>query len=600
MDSGGQWRDSDKLHTLWAAQRKTRPPGFADPGHPFRHQGSADLNTYKMFLEFARALLDREGRLGMIVPSGIYSDKGSTELRELFLNESRWEWLFGFENREKVFDIDSRFKFGPVIVQKGGKTESIHAAFMRHDLGDWEDGEAHALAYPRDRVEQFSPNTRAILELQSSRDLEILEKIYANSVLLGDDGPDGWGITYSREFDMTNDSKLFPPRPQWEAKGYAPDEYGHWLKGAWRPVTDFGFREGKSLLDPQYQHWSILDRPDGLVLSRDGTQAMSLDDLQDVALPLYQGVMIGQFDYTRKAWLSGTGLRAKWEPLTWSEKHTDAQFLMSRKTYAEKAVPRYRVGFRDIARSTDSRTMICAALPPYPCGNKVPTLSTQGDPFALAALLNSWVFDWQERIRQGSASINYYIIEETPLIKPEVAQLLVGISMKLGAIAPVFSPALLNSPVTTRSQWATTAASRRRLRAIADALVASLYGLKSKDLAHILANTGLPVAALATPSVTKELPSKGFWRSEKDLAPECRHSVLSLDAMRVLEEQGLQALDSWRLDLEVLEPWQELVEDDAQFFERHAAAVKTLLGHGADTLKKRDDRLEKSQAEMWS
>ena len=87
-------------------------------------------------------------------------------------------------------------------------------------------------------MEQFSPRSRAILEIQSRRDLEILEKIYANSVLLGDDGPDGWGIKYKTEFHMTGDSKLFPPRPDWEAKGYRPDEYSRWLKGDWRPIEE--------------------------------------------------------------------------------------------------------------------------------------------------------------------------------------------------------------------------------------------------------------------------------------------------------------------------------------------------------------------------
>ena len=44
--------------------------GYADPQHPFQYQGSADLNTYKMFLEAGYALLREGGRLGLLVPSG--------------------------------------------------------------------------------------------------------------------------------------------------------------------------------------------------------------------------------------------------------------------------------------------------------------------------------------------------------------------------------------------------------------------------------------------------------------------------------------------------------------------------------------------------
>ena len=70
-------------------------------------------------------------------------------------------------------------------------------------------GTGHALRRPPSGP-RFSPKSQAILEIQSPR----------ISVLLGDDGPNGWGIRYAREFDMTNDSRLFPPRPQWEAKGH--------------------------------------------------------------------------------------------------------------------------------------------------------------------------------------------------------------------------------------------------------------------------------------------------------------------------------------------------------------------------------------------
>ena len=317
LNLGERGRDSFETsahrHARWKRKRE-ETTGYADEDHAFRHQGSGDINLYKMFLEQAHALLNSGvaklashesgvaklashesgvaklaspnsrassatpdspsphpgGRLGLIVPSGIYSDHGTRALRRLFLDQCQWEWIFGFENREKVFDIDSRFKFNPVIVQKGvpraeevasgqcsvdGEDPSGHrppatghqspatgphplkVAFMRRDLADWERAEDFAIEYPRERVVQFSPKSLAILEIQSQRDLDVLTKIYSNSVLLGDQGPDGWGIQYAREFDMTNDSKLFPPRPIWEEWGYRPDEYSRWIKGPWKPVA---------------------------------------------------------------------------------------------------------------------------------------------------------------------------------------------------------------------------------------------------------------------------------------------------------------------------------------------------------------------------
>ncbi len=60
---------------------------YANPEHPFRLQGSADLNSYKMFAEVFWNLLRDDGRIGVILPTGIYSDFGTKDLRETLLFE---------------------------------------------------------------------------------------------------------------------------------------------------------------------------------------------------------------------------------------------------------------------------------------------------------------------------------------------------------------------------------------------------------------------------------------------------------------------------------------------------------------------------------
>ena len=116
-----------QLHDVWR-RRRSRHPSYADKEFPFRYQGAADLNTYKLFLEVAYHLLKHKGRFGMLVPSSVYTDHGSIALRRLFLDHCNWEWLFSFINWQRIFDIYYRFKFAILIMEKGGVTHQLQIA----------------------------------------------------------------------------------------------------------------------------------------------------------------------------------------------------------------------------------------------------------------------------------------------------------------------------------------------------------------------------------------------------------------------------------------------------------------------------------------
>lgn len=102
--SFGNKKENEDAHNQWRRMRALNEKNVKIVTDiPFKHQGSADLNTYKLFLEFSYSLMKISGICGMIVPSGIYSDKGTGDLRKLFLNECVWKWIFSFENKNKIF-----------------------------------------------------------------------------------------------------------------------------------------------------------------------------------------------------------------------------------------------------------------------------------------------------------------------------------------------------------------------------------------------------------------------------------------------------------------------------------------------------------------
>ncbi len=543
-------RQNQILHEVWRKGRAS-DSGYADPAHPFRHQGSADINLYKLFLEQAHALLRDGGRMGFIVPSGLYSDHGTGALRELFLDHCRWEWLFGFENREKIFDIDSRFKFNPVIIEKGGKTAAIRTAFMRRKLEDWEHAEPLATPYTRAQVERFSPRSKAILEIQSARDLEILEKIYANSVLLGDDGPDGWGIKYATEFHMTNDSKLFPPRPKWEAQGYRPDEYSRWLKGDWRPIGELWSElevkppaEGeRRCAQPPYDTLPIprADIPAGVVLSREADAFIREGAVEDVALPLYEGRMIGQFDFSQKGWVSGKGRKAEWRSIPWSSKELCPQYLMGKEIFlASEHCDGGKIGFLAIGSATNMRSMYCSVLPSLPCGHSVSTLKTAAGlerHIRLGEHMASFVFDFVTRLRLTGLNLSYFVIDESPI------QPCSGRASALINASGLLFPSLIfaaewiklctgsHRKVAWKKHWASAGPERLRRRVISDTVILGKSGFSVEDSSQLLKDCDH-----TDPSIS-QLDPKGFWRVDKTKDPELRHTILTLVAFHDLQQK---------------------------------------------------------------
>jgi hypothetical protein len=412
--------------------------------------------------------------------------------------------------------IQTRFRLGP--------GDSPEVSELEDDMSD----DGRFLAIPAERIARFSPNTRSILEIRTSRDLGVLDKLFANGVLLGDQSPNGWAVDYAREFDMTTDSRLFPPLPEWEDRGYKADEYGHWLKGSWRESAVTRQRGARD--------WN-------LVHSADNTNVIPIDRIEDVALPVYEGRMIDQYDFSNKGWVSGKGRKAVWRELRWEKKRLEPQFLMARSNAGSLAG--IKLGFMDVAASINERTLYAAPIPRrMPAGNKVPVLSlrapTPSRVAGLACTLNSVAYDFVLRSKFGGNSLNYFIIAETPILR-DVPSGIAELAFRLSCSDVVFADAWVPIKVHSwRRLWAITQHERIRIRAILDAAVAELYGLDEEDVRWILRGCDHPVENVCNKPFARSLDPKGFWRADKGRVPELRHPVLSLVAFNELKKVGLE------------------------------------------------------------
>ena len=196
--------------------------------------GKGDINTFKLFLEQFFTVLNKGGRMGIVLPSGLYTDQGCQPLRERFFYESRIDFLYGFENRwPTVFSaVDGRFKFITFGTQKGEKTDRFKCAFMEHDPERLPLIDANALKMSVKQVKKFSPDTLSVMEFKSQKDIDVTGKIYGDWPLLGETAKDAWRIILTREIQdnaakfLSNDASKGRPL----------------VKGKWIHQFDYGFQ----------------------------------------------------------------------------------------------------------------------------------------------------------------------------------------------------------------------------------------------------------------------------------------------------------------------------------------------------------------------
>ena len=415
-------RYENRVKTLAACLKKGGDYQYQDWEIDGKSTGG-DPDVFKFFLEQGCKIAHAGGFVGFVVPSALYNNEGCTGLRHLLLEEADVKRFYAFENRRKVFPIDSRYKFISLVFAKQKSNQNgFEAAFMRHDLGELaEDNPKSWMVWvKRTELERLSPGTLAFLEYRSPRDREILLKMYGYDAngdpvnprpLLGDRGPGTWNAKFYREFDMTNDKDLWTdPKTSklWTVKqilGFEPSD----------------FEETRSRM-AEKGFW-----------------------------PLYEGKHIHQF-------------LANIKPI---ERWVNLEVVLSR--YGRPPISSPKVVVRAIARNTDERTCIAAVIPEKSCfGNSLYGCITTVDPVVVVTILNSFSADYALRLRMSSNVSPVYLRTTATVVELHPSFLELSLSMPPGTIhvsqVAEFWPAIWELNRT----------------------VAEAYGLNPSDFEHIL------------------------------------------------------------------------------------------------------------------
>ena len=349
--------------------------------------GRGDVNTYSIFAELNRSLIAPRGRLGCIVPSGIATDDTTKYFFQDLMKRGSLASLYSFHETRRIFlGTDSRAPFclltlrGPQV-----STKSAEFAFSLRDIASLADNEKKFSLSAQD-IALLNPNTRTCPIFRSRRAAEITKAVYRRMPVLIEKGqPENnpWEVSFLRMFDMSNDSGLFRSHERLSSEG--------WCAARNR------FAEG-----------------------------------DQVHLPLYEAKMVHHYDHRfgdyrdRPVGSASTAL-----PVVPPERYENPAYVPDPRYWVPTVEVDARlkgrwargwlIGWRDVCRSTDERTVIASLLPCVGIGNNLPLMLFARDDIVCASLLgavSSFVLDFVARTKIGGTHLNYFIAQQLPVPSP--------------------------------------------------------------------------------------------------------------------------------------------------------------------------------------
>jgi len=457
------------------------------------------LNLYALFAELALKIGNASGRSGVIVQSGIATDEGNKHFFDYLVSNKLLVCLYDFENREKLFPIDSRMKFA--ILTVGRNITQADFVFFATNTGHIDDPRRRFKLSSAD-INLLNPNTKTCPVFRSNEDAELTKSIYARSGSFIDNSSidkNGWRVELIRILNLTDDSHLFKTQEELSALG----------------------------AELQGNMW----------VTKDGLDF----------LPLYEPKMIHHYDHRWASYnarsetfsdVSEADHRSPdyWAlPRWWVESSHIREWLADRQWTAE-----WLFGWRDTTNATNERTTIATAFPVCAVGNNLPLiiLHKQHQPRDYAVLianLSSLPFDYASRQKVGGTHLNYFLMEQLPVLPPSfygaeefdfIVPRVLELTYTSHSMAPFARDLGHDGPPF---EW--DEERRARLRAELDAFYAHAYELKRDALRYIL-----DPADVRGP----DYPSETF---------------------RVLKEKEIRQFGEYRTRRLVLEAWDRMEAD---------------------------------------
>jgi len=395
--------------------------------------GRPDL--YKVFAERGSQVITARGYIGWLMPGSIHANEGATGIRRLYLEDLRLICCYSFENRRKLFEIDSRQKFAVVVAARPGPTEIVRCAFYLDRL-EWLFGEHgdRELRYSLEDIKHIGGEYLTLPECRSKEEAGFLKAVFGESTRSIESLSEELHLTFAFGVELHRNPEFNTRLPL--------SLHGNEL--SLRPPT-----------------------PDSLVPVLEGKHVTHFSDSTE-----YRIETGAPFETVIS--------KSKWNP----------------------SIAFYRLAFREVASSTNERTLTTCVLPPGRICNH--TLGVETSPKArpssvalwICGLLNAHFTDWQVRKKAGM-HVSAFIFRAIRLpARREDRAFLVHAALRLCCNHPAFF-SLWREQVgevwrepTPPLTWPVLAGAdvRWAVRSAIDAVVAQAYGLDRAQYAHVLAS----------------------------------------------------------------------------------------------------------------
>lgn len=416
-----------------------------------------------------------------VSPASLWTDKSARTLRQFVFDGNWLSAQYTFVNLDFALPVHSSQQYTVSVMTGANHTGAITLCSDAGTMTEFDYASNAAVTLNSSdfdgSVASLGGCDRLLLHIASVKDLQLLRELNSRGVAFGSlvatnrtsQSKDSRVFWLGREFDMTNDRPDFVPAHEFDCARH---------------------------------------------------------------LPLIEGRMLEQFGYQSKSYVTGAGRSARWQ----SDGLGRPQFYLDieRLGVTGKDNCPYKIGFQSVGSAINKRTMIATVMPDLPCGNSVTVLRLKSpDCIAAvatlhltAALLNSFVFDYQVRARLHGNNINYFLLQNciVPEILPMVARGFVLDSEQ----------ALLFEIIAELAGEQAQGPLRHR-RPMLEALIARSYGL-GLDQYSLIVNGSDKLS-----DNTDTIKSRGFWRVDNELDALLRLPLKSWKQFVLLQKIGLSA-----------------------------------------------------------